>query len=71
MSVTGEISFTRPDGRPLPDTPPAPRLPEDSVDQLITAQQDMGLEIDVWTPTPDWHGERLDLDFAMRAFRAL
>jgi hypothetical protein len=69
MSASGEISFTRPDGRPLPDAPALPRLPEDCVDRLIGAQQD--LEIDAWTPTPDWHGERLDLDYAIRALRAL
>jgi hypothetical protein len=69
ISATGEISFTRPDGRPLPDAPALPQLPEDCVDRLIAAQQD--LEIDAWTPTPDWHGERLDLDFAIRALRAL
>ena len=71
MSTTGEISFTRPDGRPVPDAPPAPRLQEDCVDQLIAAHEEMGLEIDPWTPTPDWHGERLDLDFAIRALRPL
>jgi hypothetical protein len=21
--------------------------------------------MDAWTPTPDWHGERLDLEFAL------
>jgi hypothetical protein len=71
MSATGEISVTRPDGRPLPDAPPAPRLPEDSVNELMATHHAVGLEIDAWTPTPDWHGERLDLDFAIRALRAL
>jgi hypothetical protein len=45
MSATGEISFTRPDGRPLPDVPAAPRLENDCVDQLIAAHEGMGLEI--------------------------
>ena len=71
ISATGEISFTRPEGRPLPDAPPALPLQEDCVGQLIAAHEEMGLEIDAWTATPDWHGERLDLDFTMRALRAL
>jgi hypothetical protein len=69
--ATGEISFTRPAGRPLPDAPPAARLREDCVDQLNASHEKMGLQTAAWTPTPDWHGERLDLDFAMRALRAL
>jgi hypothetical protein len=27
----------------------------------------VGIEIDASTSTPDWHGERLDLDWAIRA----
>jgi hypothetical protein len=71
MSAAGEISFTRPDGRPLPDAPAAPRLPADSIEQLVAAHEEMGLEIDAWTPTPLWHGERLDLHYAIRALRAV
>jgi hypothetical protein len=69
VAATGELSFTWPDGRPLLDVPPAPRLDDHSVDHLIAVHDAMGLEIDAWTPTPDWHGERLDLDFAILSLR--
>src|SRR5687767_710450 len=71
VAPDGGITFTRPDGRLLPDAPSLPRLREDRVDRLIAANRDGGLKIDPWTATPTWHGERLDLDYAIRGLRAL
>jgi hypothetical protein len=69
MTAAGEVLFEWPDGRPLVDAPAAPRLPEDPVSGLFDAHRDGGLEIDAWTATADWRGERLDLDFAVRTLR--
>ena len=69
LSEDGAVSFYRPDGRPLPEVPPAPELPPDTrrdpVGALARADTARGTRIDAWTPTPDWHGERLDMDWAI------
>lgn len=61
----GELTFERPDGRPLPGVPAAPVLPDDPVGAVVGGHRARGLEIDAWTPTPRWHGERLDLGLAL------
>src|SRR5688572_1920917 len=68
-SESGDLRFLLPDGRILPNAPPAVRLPEDAVARLQSAHRQQGLQIDARTPTPDWHGERLDLDFAILTLR--
>ena len=60
---TGETRFHRPDGQLLPDVPERSLVPDDSWGDLERRQVD--LEIDPWTATPRWSGERLDLDHAM------
>jgi hypothetical protein len=71
MTSSGEIEVLRPDGQSLPQVPTAPRLPDDPVSALKQSHREAGLAIDAWSSTPRWHGERLDLDYAMRAFCAL
>jgi hypothetical protein len=66
---TGEIRFFWPNGRPFPVVPPAPRLPEKPTEQLIDRHRETGIEINAWTPTPHWHGEKLDLDWAILTLR--
>ena len=57
MGATGEAEFHWPDGRPLPAGPPlAP------TDARLDAG---GIAIGPDTATPDWHGERLDLVYAI------
>jgi hypothetical protein len=54
----GGHAFTRPDGTPLPASPPLPAASGD-----ITARHDA--TITAGTIVPGWHGERLDLDHAI------
>ena len=65
MDPSGDAAFFWPDGRPLPGVPSAPRwngLPLAPTDaRLATADIEIGPD----TATPDWHGERLDLGYAI------
>jgi hypothetical protein len=36
---------------------------------MIDRNHSDGIAPDPWTPTPDWHGERLDLGFAVDVLR--
>ena len=70
-AANGELTFTRPDGRPIPEAPALPSLPEHAVARFVAAHEELGVDIDPWTATPPWQGERLDLDYALRGLRAL
>ena len=65
MGPSGDVTFCWPDGRPFPAVATAPRwngpplAPADA--RLVAA----GIEIGPDTATPDWHGERLDLGYAI------
>src|SRR5205814_3806532 len=61
----GELRFRRPDGRPLPDTPPPAPVPADPVDALRAGNDGHGLHIDARTAMPGWLGERLDVGYAI------
>ena len=72
----GELRFRRPDGRLLPDVPPAPRVPDDPVQALRTQNEAAGVRVDAGTTCPGWLGERLDVGWAIdvlhpRALRAM
>ena len=69
MDARGEPVFRRPDGRVLPDVPPSPNVPREPTLALARAHRSGGVEPDAWTTTPDWHGERLDLGFAIDMLR--
>jgi hypothetical protein len=62
----GELRFKRPDGRPLPDVPPPPAVPDNPV-QALRARNEVaaGLQIDGQTTRPGWSGERLDVGYAI------
>ena len=65
MSSSGDAAFFWPDGRPFPDVATAPRwtgLPLAPTDAHPNAAD---IEIGPDTATPDWHGERLDLGYAI------
>ena len=65
MGPSGDATFCWPDGRPFPAVPAAPRwsgLPLAPTDARLAAA---GIEIGPDTATPDWHGERLDLGYAI------
>lgn len=60
-----EVRFLGPDGRLLPRSPAPPPAPPDPVEALQRKGAADGLEVDGWTPTPRWNGERLDLHRAI------
>jgi hypothetical protein len=61
----GELRFRRPDGRPLPDVPPAPPVPDDPVQALRIENEAAGLQLHARTTCPGWLGERLDVGWAI------
>jgi len=61
----GALSFTRPDGRPLPDVPPPASVPDDPVEVLRARNAAEGLRLHARTLCPSWLGERLDLGWAI------
>ena len=61
----GALEFRRPDGRVLPDVPPAPEVPADPLQALFATNVGHGLDIDARTASTGWHGERLDVGWAI------
>jgi hypothetical protein len=61
----GELRFHRPDGRPLPEVPPTPRLLEDPVSVLRARNEAEGLHLHARTTMPGWLGENLDVGYAI------
>ena len=61
----GEARFFWPDGRPLPAAPPAPTWAGAALTSTNAHLDTAGLSIGPRTATPDWCGERLDLDWAI------
>jgi hypothetical protein len=67
----GTLQFRRPDGQPLPDVPPAPRLQGDLIEELQSRNEMGAQHIDPWTATPVWRGERLDVGWAIDVLHPL
>jgi hypothetical protein len=67
----GALQFRRPDGRPLPEVPPAPAVPDDPVDELRARHAAQGLQIHPRTACPGWLGERLDVVYAIDVLHPL
>jgi hypothetical protein len=70
----GSIHVYRPDGRPLPPVPSAPRwrTEGDAADPLAPSTARLtavGIRIGPRIATPDWFGERLDLHYALDVLR--
>ena len=61
----GEARFFRPDGQPFPEAPPAPHWAGAALEPTTSHLAAAGLKIDPHTATPDWYGERLDLNWAI------
>ena len=59
------IRFHWPDGRPFPEVPPAPKLPDDPVRALEAENGRLGLRVGPETTTPHWNGERFDVGWAI------
>jgi hypothetical protein len=67
----GELRFSRPDGRLLPQAPPPPEVPADPVQILRARHQAEGLRLHAQTATPGWLGERLDVGWAIDVLHPL
>jgi 5-methylcytosine-specific restriction endonuclease McrA len=67
----GELRFRRPDGRPLPDVPPTPRVPDDPMGDLRSEHFARGLRLHPRTACPGWHGEPLDVGYAIDVLHPL
>src|SRR5881409_3151220 len=67
----GELCFRRPDGRPLPDVPSQPAVPDDLVRALRARNDAEGIQIDSQTSKPGWLGERLDVGYAIDVLHPL
>ena len=65
VGPTGDAAFCWPDGRPFPDAPPAPHWTGPPLAPTGAHLAAAGIEIGPDTATPDWHGERLDLGYAI------
>jgi 5-methylcytosine-specific restriction endonuclease McrA len=61
----GELRFRRPDGRPVPDVPLPPAVPDDPVHVLRARNEAVGLRLNPSTARPTWLGERLDVGWAI------
>jgi 5-methylcytosine-specific restriction endonuclease McrA len=64
-AADGTLLFVRPDGRALPDVPPAPTMPADPVGSLERQHAADGLRLHARTACPGWLGERLDVGWAI------
>jgi hypothetical protein len=65
----GDARFFRPDGRPFPEAPAAPRWAGPALEPTRAHLAAAGVTIDADTATPDWYGERLDLAWAIQVLR--
>ena len=61
----GELSFRRPDGRPLPHVPIPPAIPDDPVQALRARNEAAGLHLHADTTRPVWLGEPLNVGYAI------
>jgi hypothetical protein len=71
QQLDGELRFRRPDGRSIPDVPPASVAPDDLVKKFRALHEAQGLRLDAQTTTPGWLGERLDVGYAIDVLHPL
>ena len=65
LDAAGNAEFIRPDGRPLPEAPVPPAWTGRPLAPVRARLEREGISIDPDTLTPDWRGERLDLDWVI------
>ena len=65
LDAAGDVEFIRPDGRSLPEAPAAPVWTGPPLAPVTARLEQEGVSIDPDTLTPDWRGDRLDLDWAI------
>ena len=64
-SLSGELEFRRPDGRPLPDAPALPGVPADAARVLCEQNAGAGAQLHAHTLTPNWDGRGFDVGWAI------
>jgi hypothetical protein len=67
----GTLRFQCPDGRPLPEVPPASILPKNPIHALRALHESQGLQLHARTTCPGWLGERLDVGYAIDVLHPL
>jgi 5-methylcytosine-specific restriction endonuclease McrA len=67
----GALQFRRPDGRPLPEVPPAAAVPEDPIKALRACHDAQGLRLTARTGCAGWLGEPLDVGWAIDVLHPL
>ena len=65
LEPTGEVKFTRPDGRPFPAAPPPPLWTGEALAPVAERLEREGVDIDSGTAAPGWKGERVDIGWAV------
>jgi len=61
----GQLCFRQPDGRRIPDVPAPSAVPANPTDTLQSQNGGAGAQINTRTAMPGWHGERLDVGYAI------
>src|SRR5690606_7011363 len=69
VDADARFRFRRADGTVLPPVPAHRRLPDEPAAALMHRNRADGIVPGPWTPTPDWHGESLDLGLAIDVLR--
>jgi hypothetical protein len=67
----GELRFRCPNGRLLPEVPPAAGVPADPVPTLRARHEAQGLRLHARTGCPSWQGEPLDVVWAIDVLHPL
>ncbi len=65
LNAAGDMELVGPDGRPLPEAPAPPDWTGRPLAPVRARLDREGVSIDPDTLTPDWRGERLDLDWVI------
>jgi hypothetical protein len=69
MNDSGEPRFVTLDGSVIPAVPDAPMPSTDRAHALVRQNAENNVTIGAWAATPDWHGEPLDIGFALLTLR--
>jgi len=69
MGPEGQVRIGLPDGTWLDEVPPPAAVEEDPAARIGRSNAALGLEIDAWTATTLWRGDRLDRGWAVYALR--